>query len=155
MGTYGNVCVVLRDSVHVSLCMNFCTWEAFEGHVKVSWEFNYSTCMGEHATRKKPNKGNDTAIIATSIHTLHPTFQSPCPTQGDRSPPVLVVDGYNFLHQWRSLCHNEEGSPIGEDTSMEDARDAVVRALEVYSQFRGVRVVVVFDAMSNPLGSSR
>lgn len=69
---------------------------------------------------------------------------------------MLVVDGYNFLHQWKALAQADTAQgAITEAHSMQDAREAVVRALEVYSQCRGVRVVVVFDAMHNPLGGSR
>lgn len=103
-----------------------------------------------HSSHPSPSPAPITPIIITPPHPPHTK-------QGDRSPPVLVVDGYNFLYQWRQLCHSDqqEDTPIREETTMEDAREAVVRALEVYSQYRGVRVVVVFDAMSNPLGSSR
>lgn len=75
--------------------------------------------------------------------------------QGELNPPVLVVDGYNFLHQWKALAQGNGVGGITEAHSMHDAREVVVRALEVYSQCRGVRVVVVFDAMHSPQGGSR
>lgn len=83
-----------------------------------------------------------------SAHNLH--------LQGDLNPPVLVVDGYNFLHQWKELAQADGVGGISTAThSMHDAREVVVKALEVYSQCRGVRVVVVFDAMHSPQGGSR
>lgn len=68
---------------------------------------------------------------------------------------MLVVDGYNFLHQWKDLANGNDVAGITAVHSMQDAREVVVRALEVYSQFRGVRVVVVFDALHSPQGGSR
>ena len=61
-----------------------------------------------------------------------------------RSPPVLIVDGYNVLFSWdrtKELMNSEE------DGSLEEAREILVTSLEAYSVMNGVRVIVAFDAL--------
>ena len=59
-----------------------------------------------------------------------------------RHCPVLLVDGYNVLHVWTRT------KELIEEGELEEAREILVHALEVYSNMNGVRVVVAFDAIN-------
>lgn len=63
-----------------------------------------------------------------------------------RHCPVLLVDGYNVLHVWKRT------KELMEEGELEEAREILVHALEVYSKMNGVRVVVAFDAMQGLFG---
>jgi len=55
----------------------------------------------------------------------------------------LLVDGYNIIHAWDELRH------IMETSTLEDARDRLIRILANYQGgkgFAGGSVIVVFDA---------
>lgn len=64
-----------------------------------------------------------------------------------RHCPVLLVDGYNVLHVWKRT------KELMEQGELEEAREILVHALEVYSKMNGVRVVVAFDAMHGVFGN--
>ncbi|KPU42650.1 YacP-like NYN domain protein [Oxobacter pfennigii] len=51
----------------------------------------------------------------------------------------LIVDGYNMINSWPEL------KTIGED-NLEDARVKLTELLENYRAYKGIKVVVVFDA---------
>ena len=64
-----------------------------------------------------------------------------------RHCPVLLVDGYNVLHLWKRT------QELMEEGELEEAREILIHALEVYSKMNGVRVVVAFDALHGPFGN--
>jgi predicted RNA-binding protein with PIN domain len=51
----------------------------------------------------------------------------------------LLVDGYNMINSWPEL------KAIQED-NLEDARDKLIYLLENYRAYRGIKVILVFDA---------
>lgn len=50
----------------------------------------------------------------------------------------LFVDGYNIINQWKSLKNYTE--------SIENSRNKLIEQLAEYKAFRGINVIVVFDA---------
>ena len=51
----------------------------------------------------------------------------------------LLVDGYNIIHNWDELSELA-------NTSLELARDRLTSMLANYQGFRGINVIIVFDA---------
>lgn len=51
----------------------------------------------------------------------------------------LLVDGYNIINAWPNLRR------ISKD-SLEDARDALIEILRDYQGYKGIKVIIVFDA---------
>lgn len=51
----------------------------------------------------------------------------------------LIVDGYNIINSWPEL------KSIQED-NLENAREKLIELLESYRAYKGIKVVVVFDA---------
>lgn len=51
----------------------------------------------------------------------------------------LIVDGYNVINAWPSL------QSLAQE-SLEDARDLLIEMMAEYQAYRGIRVIVVFDA---------
>jgi predicted RNA-binding protein with PIN domain len=51
----------------------------------------------------------------------------------------ILVDGYNVINAWEELKDLK-------DSSLEDARDKLVDMLHDFSAFKGVKIIVVFDA---------
>ncbi|NLJ40463.1 MAG: NYN domain-containing protein [Clostridiales bacterium] len=51
----------------------------------------------------------------------------------------LVVDGYNIINSWPDLR-------ITKDHSLEEARERLIDVLRDYQGYRGIGVIVVFDA---------
>lgn len=56
---------------------------------------------------------------------------------------VLFVDGYNMIGAWPELASLKQ-------KSLEDARDKLIDLLSDYQSFKGLTVVVVFDAFRVP-----
>ncbi|MDN5325368.1 MAG: uncharacterized protein PWP41_63 [Moorella sp. (in: firmicutes)] len=56
---------------------------------------------------------------------------------------VLIVDGYNLLHNWPELTRLKE-------SSFEHARDKLITELINYQAYWGGKVIVVFDAHKVP-----
>lgn len=52
---------------------------------------------------------------------------------------VLIVDGYNFLHNWPELTRLKEAS-------FDHARDKLITELINFQAYWGGRVIIVFDA---------
>ncbi len=52
---------------------------------------------------------------------------------------ILLVDGYNIIHAWPDLKRIA-------DYSLEDARYALLEILQDFQGYKGLRVIVVFDA---------
>ncbi len=50
----------------------------------------------------------------------------------------LFVDGYNIINHWENLKRISQ-------TSLEDARDALMEIMAEYSAFTGVNLILVFD----------
>lgn len=53
--------------------------------------------------------------------------------------PLLVVDGYNIIGQWKRAAQKGWG--------MDQARDELAHRLTEYAAYEGVEVVLVFDAL--------
>lgn len=51
----------------------------------------------------------------------------------------LIVDGYNIINSWTSL--KELAS-----TNMEEARDRLIEILANYKAYKGIEIILVFDA---------
>lgn len=51
----------------------------------------------------------------------------------------LIVDGYNIINSWPEL-RNHAGD------SLEDSRDKLIEYLEDYRAYKGIKVILVFDA---------
>ena len=68
-------------------------------------------------------------------------------------PPVLLVDGYNVLFKWKAELSTNQGfveeSTDSGPVSLQEARDSLIDNLGEYSQIRGIRVVIAFDALSS------
>lgn len=74
--------------------------------------------------------------------------------QGEMAfPPVILVDGYNVLIRW---LESEGKGPRLEAARKDrnDARQMLLLEVADYSQLRGIKLVVVFDALGNPFSSS-
>ena len=56
---------------------------------------------------------------------------------------VLIVDGYNIIGAWDELKNLR-------DTDLEQARNLLVEKMAEYKAYRGIRVIVVFDAYYVP-----
>ncbi len=56
-----------------------------------------------------------------------------------RPEEFLLVDGYNIINSWPNLKEISK-------TSLEDARDALIEILRDYQGYRGINVIIVFDA---------
>lgn len=83
-----------------------------------------------------------------ALRNLYNTNAKLYPGQSKRRHiPVLLVDGYNVLFVWRRT------KELMEEGELEEAREALIHSLEVYSKMNGVRVVVAFDAMHNTMGN--
>lgn len=68
-------------------------------------------------------------------------------TQGEKQPPLLLVDGYNVLGKMAGFgCESEDESDIAAAFAL-DSRERLERRLVEYSHVRQVKVVLVFDAM--------
>lgn len=52
----------------------------------------------------------------------------------------LLVDGYNVIFSW------EELKKIVENLKLEDARDKLIKILSNYQGFKGINIIIVFDA---------
>eukprot|EP00884_Botryococcus_braunii_P017339 jgi/Botrbrau1/4289/Bobra.0390s0029.1 len=75
-------------------------------------------------------------------------------TRGEMAyPPVILVDGYNVLMRW---LQSEDSSPRLEVArrSLDDARQMLLMEFAEYSQYRGVKLVVVFDALNHHRSST-
>lgn len=57
----------------------------------------------------------------------------------EQKKEYLLVDGYNVIYAWESLCELAK-------VSLEAARDALMDILCNYQGYRGVQVILVFDA---------
>lgn len=53
---------------------------------------------------------------------------------------LLIVDGYNVIHAWPELKKTYS-------ESMEHARDQLIDIISNYGKFKGIKVIIVFDAM--------
>lgn len=51
----------------------------------------------------------------------------------------IMVDGYNVINAWQQLKALKE-------ESLEDARDKLVDMMQDFTAYRGIKVIVVFDA---------
>lgn len=51
----------------------------------------------------------------------------------------ILVDGYNVVNSWEAL------KPIG-GNSLEDSRDKLIDIMHDFSAYKGIRIIVVFDA---------
>ncbi|MEK0317552.1 NYN domain-containing protein [Cohnella sp. 56] len=60
-----------------------------------------------------------------------------------RREDVLIVDGYNMIGAWPELERLKA-------TRLEDARDRLLDLLADYQGYRGIKVIVVFDAFRVP-----
>lgn len=75
-------------------------------------------------------------------------------------PPLLLVDGYNVLFKWKADVAGQTRDTNGQEndealSSFAEARDALIESLGEYSQIRGIRIVIAFDAMGSGNGSFR
>lgn len=57
---------------------------------------------------------------------------------------VLFVDGYNMIGTWPALVHLKKKDEI------QAARDLLLFELSNYGKFRGIEIIVVFDAQNVP-----
>lgn len=51
----------------------------------------------------------------------------------------LIVDGYNIINSWPELNAHD-------GKSLQDSRDKLIEYLEDYRAYKGIRVILVFDA---------
>lgn len=51
----------------------------------------------------------------------------------------LFVDGYNIINTWKEL-------KVLKDENLEDARDKLVDMLREFAAYKGIKIIVVFDA---------
>ncbi|EYE87222.1 tetracycline resistance protein [Fervidicella metallireducens AeB] len=51
----------------------------------------------------------------------------------------LFVDGYNIINSWKEL-------KVLKDENLEDARDKLVDMLREFAAYKGIKIIVVFDA---------
>lgn len=65
--------------------------------------------------------------------------KEPVYKQTERKKEYLLVDGYNVIHAWKELHELAE-------MNLEAARDALMDILCNYQGYRGVQVILVFDA---------
>ena len=71
------------------------------------------------------------------------------PLQVTECPPVLLVDGYNVLHMYTDFMRvSQPDHPVVTETALEAQREFLEEALSTYSQRRGIKVVVVYDALN-------
>ena len=71
--------------------------------------------------------------------------------QGDRVPPLVLVDGYNVLYKIKAFMQlNNPAQPVHQANSFAEIRDELERSLQVYSNLRDVRLVIVYDAIYRP-----
>lgn len=69
--------------------------------------------------------------------------------EGTECPPVLLVDGYNVLHMYTDFMRvSQPDHPVVTETALEAQREFLEEALSIYSQRRGIKVVVVYDALN-------
>ncbi|NJK37098.1 MAG: NYN domain-containing protein [Oscillatoriales cyanobacterium RM1_1_9] len=57
-----------------------------------------------------------------------------------KSRPILLVDGYNVIGAWPSLCQKRD------NVGMEEARRELTESLVNYSAFEGLDIRIIFDA---------
>lgn len=57
---------------------------------------------------------------------------------------ILMVDGYNMIGAWPELTR------LKNQDKMADARDLLLFELSNYAKFKGIKVIVVFDAQLVP-----
>ena len=68
---------------------------------------------------------------------------------------MVLVDGYNILQQWFiSLDDRAEKLAILQSGDLGHARERLQFLVEEYSMWRGVQLVVAWDAMGNEESSS-
>ncbi|MCL2170971.1 MAG: NYN domain-containing protein [Defluviitaleaceae bacterium] len=67
---------------------------------------------------------------------------------GVRHYDVLLVDGYNIIHDWKNLADLAK-------ISLEFARDKLVNLLSNFRGFRDIDIIVVFDAHKIRHGSEK
>jgi predicted RNA-binding protein with PIN domain len=76
------------------------------------------------------------------------------PVQGEMTlPPVLLVDGYNVLNSWLQTPGGGERKEAAR-RSWEEARQILLLDCAEYSQHRGIKLIVVFDALGNRASNS-
>jgi len=78
------------------------------------------------------------------------TFKSLYGTDGLTSPPVLLVDGYNVIGTARRL----NGLINVESSELDEYRDQLLRTLTDFSHYRGIKVILVYDALNGLHGNS-
>lgn len=61
---------------------------------------------------------------------------------GDTKKDILLVDGYNVIHDWPELIVFKD--------QMDHARDRLVDSMAGYGVYKNFRVVIVFDAHGIP-----
>lgn len=63
---------------------------------------------------------------------------------------ILIVDGYNIIHQWDFLKKEIES------VSLESSRNKLISLLSEYQSWTGERVILVFDGrLTNQISSSK
>ena len=62
---------------------------------------------------------------------------------------MVLVDGYNLLHKFVGMMQlNLSNHPIATAESFEDQRIALQNSMVTYSQRRGIKVVIAYDAIN-------
>ncbi|KAK9804609.1 hypothetical protein WJX73_007674 [Symbiochloris irregularis] len=72
-------------------------------------------------------------------------------TREDPHPSPLLVDGYNVIGRWKSLCElkTRQSSPVPKlqpGLTFEQARELFINEMVGYSIWRGVKVLLAFDS---------
>jgi len=73
------------------------------------------------------------------------TFKSLYGTDGLSNPPVLLVDGYNVIGLSREA---KGGLRTMESAELDGYRDQLLSKLTAFSHHRGIKVILVYDAMN-------
>ena len=89
-------------------------------------------------------------LMACSKVSAHPVLScASISLQGKEHPPVVLVDGYNLLHKFvgiMQLSHSDH--PVAAADSFEEQRIALQDSMVTYSQRRGIKVVIAYDAIN-------
>ncbi|KAL3159183.1 hypothetical protein ABBQ32_011166 [Trebouxia sp. C0010 RCD-2024] len=105
----------------------------------------------QRAEEAKKEAENEIARKKDAQQTNLASLQNLYGTAGDEHPPVLLVDGYNVLFKFvdmiqiRRLTHS-----IGKASDFQGQREAFQNVVNMYSQTRGIKVVIVYDAIYRP-----